>query len=302
MNIRMLFLLIVLQFFVFSNSIGKENKSIKAVNAKSDSTSKIESSFKELKKSVNDNIEITNQLKKANDSLFGVINDVKSNKSKMTDLNYISISIDILLLLVVFFIFYKLNGRLSRQRNEIESLKNSPNISGQKQTNLSNHLNDRDKDHEKIKILESKMIEVLNEISKIKQPVDKKSTKEINQQKTEIDKNVVLLYEASKEFFMGVPYENSFTVNSKSETYLLGKAMYKFLIGNTQSEADFEFISDSETIKYIQNNNLEIVRPACVLENSSSPNTIKVVTVKKGKARFQEDKWVIIEKAKIRFE
>jgi hypothetical protein len=305
-------MLIAMNLFVFSNSIGKDSKSAKVVksvkaaksksdsNSKTESNSKIENDLKELKNVNNERLKDINDLKKANDSLFQEINGIKNHDIKVFQPNYISISVDLLILVLIIAAFIKLNTRLSRQRNEIEKIKDNLLSSAQNRTNSSHNTDDRYS--HSINLLKKEMSEITAEFSRIKQPADKKSTKDTYQQKAEVDRNVVVFNEASKEFFMGVPYENSFTVNSKSETYLLGKAMYKFLIGNTQSEADFEFISDSETIKYIQNNNLEIVRPACVLENSPTQNTIKVVTVKKGKARFQEDKWVIIEKAKIRFE
>jgi hypothetical protein len=116
-----------------------------------------------------------------------------------------------------------------------------------------------------------------------------------------ISSNSIPLYEAPKVFYMGDPYENDFLINSKSDTYSIGATMYKFYI-LSQNESEFEFISDYETIKQIHVNNISSLRSACKSENEYNSSISRVVTVKKGKARFQEDKWVIIEKAKIRFE
>ena len=114
--------------------------------------------------------------------------------------------------------------------------------------------------------------------------------------------NVVSKQTESNTFYMGSPIENFFPKNSRSNEYKKGLVLYKFFQTQNQNEAQFEFVSDEETIKHIRSNSMELVNPACNSQNSPSTNTNTVRTISKGFARFDNDRWNIIEKALIKFE
>ena len=112
--------------------------------------------------------------------------------------------------------------------------------------------------------------------------------------------------EAGPTFYMGTPLvlnaqETIFTSNSYSAEYKEGHVLYKFYPSVDGKEAEFEFVSDDATIKMIQANSLEVVRPACELMDTPSEETTKVLTVSKGTSVFENNQWKVVKKAKITF-
>jgi hypothetical protein len=104
------------------------------------------------------------------------------------------------------------------------------------------------------------------------------------------------------EFYMGVPVENYFSINSKSYDYNPALQPYRFFQKNGFDEAQFEVISDPETIKFVRSDLMYIFNPACKMLNNATSSTNSVVTVQKGKAIYDNEKYKIIDKAVIRFE
>jgi TolA-binding protein len=282
---------------VYAKGTPKNTVSIDTL--KNANASKLESRIADLEKAVATS---TKELGSIKDSMdFFKTNHIDSvQKSILNSLGWLDIIICFILSLICcLFFYYKLKNRADRQRADIEKLK--VNSASETMSQSSNKVTLTGNDKQMIYNLEKRIVDLSEKVAQLEHSTFSKKTKDSIMHKQEEVSNVVPLYEAPNEFYMGVPLDNSFLINSKSDKYKEGNTMYKFNIGRVQNEAEFEFISDGETIKFIQNNSLEVVRPACKFENEPSNNTSRVITTEKGKARFQDDKWIIIDKAKIRF-
>lgn len=108
-------------------------------------------------------------------------------------------------------------------------------------------------------------------------------------------------------FIMTSAINGIFHKYNKSSDYIQGYIRYRFFKCN-QLDAEFELISDEETIKVVKSN---IVRDStvartitdyCKLENTPNYHTFNILTIKKGIAKFESDRWKIIEKSIIKFE
>jgi hypothetical protein len=206
-----------------------------------------------------------------------------------------------LIVTLLFFIiclikFSNVNDRIDTRKEEIKQMGSKPLFTG------------GDKDYSKI---DKKIDDLRNAMSILQSDIEYlKRTRQdgINTvQKNEnfvpnTNQNFVTKKPEQAVFYMGSPIENFFPINSRSNEYRKGLVLYKFYPNQNQNEAHFEFVSDEETIKHIRSNSMELVNPACVSQNSPSVNTNSVRTIKKGFARFDNDKWNIIDKAEIKFE
>lgn len=210
--------------------------------------------------------------------------------------------ITICMALVLFF-YFKSNNRLTRHREEIQALKDRPIATNDnKGLNYSENL--------RISQLENKITQLDSIVTQLKTAnlaKDKKSAfTQIENNERHSNNNSPIVQNVSRldnsAFYMSTPIEDFFSITSKSDEYKKGATMYKFFPNGNMTEAKFEFISDEETIKYIKNNFLEVVRPACKFENSPSANTRTVETIEKGVARLEGNNWKIVEKARIKFE
>jgi uncharacterized protein YoxC len=103
-------------------------------------------------------------------------------------------------------------------------------------------------------------------------------------------------------FYMGSPIDNYFSIKSKSFNYVPGQAVYKFVQREGLNNAEFEFLSDSETVKFVREDWMHIINPACKKLNQASKNTNSIITTQRGKAIYDNERWVIIDKATIKFE
>lgn len=84
---------------------------------------------------------------------------------------------------------------------------------------------------------------------------------------------------------------------------LTGDAMYKIApIGNSKVAVEFELIDSPDSVSRGLLEPESLLFRACENENPFSRNATKIITVAKGRAIKQGDKWHITQQAKIRFE
>jgi hypothetical protein len=100
-------------------------------------------------------------------------------------------------------------------------------------------------------------------------------------------------------FYMSQPIENYFPQRARSGSK--ENTLYQFKItGN--NEATFEVINDGANISQAADYASSYFDPACNSENLPGGQVKRITTTKAGKARFEGDKWIIIQKATIRYE
>lgn len=89
-----------------------------------------------------------------------------------------------------------------------------------------------------------------------------------------------------------------------SKGYRDGVHLFNFYSKN-ENEAEFNFISNEHTIKFVKNTYVENMKPACIILNLPTTKTARVETVSPGKVvldRHNSDgNWKVVEQAKIRF-
>ncbi len=231
--------------------------------------------------------------------------ETKEPKSNFLSLNFnlwnhvLPIGLSLLFFIICLVKFGTVNGRIERRKNEITDL-------GHKSF-AGNSDRDYSRLDKKIEDLRYSMSLIQSDIDFLKKQKQEKLENNSYSQRQEIHTPIPVQNVASKQpesntFYMGSPIENFFPKNSRSNEYKKGLVLYKFFQTQNQNEAQFEFVSDEETIKHIRSNSMELVNPACNSQNSPSTNTNTVRTISKGFARFDNDRWNIIEKALIKFE
>jgi hypothetical protein len=105
-------------------------------------------------------------------------------------------------------------------------------------------------------------------------------------------------------FYMAAPAGNYFLNANKVEKKDAG-SLYKFIVSPNSSEAEFEIdLSgiDTENIKGLMMQRQDYIKPACDEENTPSANSTTIITKTKGRVLLQDGKWIIKEKALVRYE
>lgn len=214
------------------------------------------------------------------------------NESQILNNNkfIISLAISVLLFFALFFLifFRPLKRQLSFILSDLENVsKKSINSENQRNINIS-------KDIENLKHEIGLLKTELGSYKDKSSDFGKVETPTLTSEKT----NTAIV---EQFFFMGAPYNNLFPISYKATDYIPGKVLYKFF-QISSDRAFFEFISDEESIKFIRNNSLEVIRTACKFENQPNVHSNKVATLVKGEVICREDSWIIIKKAIIRFD
>ncbi len=103
-------------------------------------------------------------------------------------------------------------------------------------------------------------------------------------------------------FYMSQNKGDTFYPNSKSSEYKEGHCAYKFT-PNSADEAEFEFISDSATLKMINNNDVGSIKSACRVEGDNTDKNIKKIeTLERGIAKKNDKgEWIVTKKAKVQY-
>ena len=101
-------------------------------------------------------------------------------------------------------------------------------------------------------------------------------------------------------FYMAGPVNNYFPNSAKSLTR--DNTVYQFKVSGNQQEAEFELHTLGAPVMEIIRSAQSYIKPACDEENLPHNNVRNIVTIKKGRAVLEGDKWLIKNKALIRYE
>ena len=100
-------------------------------------------------------------------------------------------------------------------------------------------------------------------------------------------------------FYMTKPVENYFPIQAKSTNP--SDTVYKFTIGHNRLTAEYVIHTLGAPITEIIKRSETYLVPGCTEENSTFSSAKKIETKRPGKVQLEGDKWIIIEKAIIRY-
>lgn len=105
-----------------------------------------------------------------------------------------------------------------------------------------------------------------------------------------------------EEFFLPNPNEDgSFSANKAQSNYKEGASIYRFT-KTADNAAEFQIddreSSTQQALQYPET----IIERVCTSENSRSEGEKRIVTLAPGRAELVDDKWKLVDKARIRYE
>ena len=104
-------------------------------------------------------------------------------------------------------------------------------------------------------------------------------------------------------FFPAPNKEGYFKVNQGSRRFVSGQHIFRFEYSYmNQAEAQYTVVNDTDSMKYAINYSDVILRNACEIENLMHPNPSKIINIKPGLVKWQDEKWVIYKKSIIRYD
>lgn len=105
-------------------------------------------------------------------------------------------------------------------------------------------------------------------------------------------------------FYMSTPNpDGSFEINQQTDSFKPTVSLYKFNIDKSSpAKATFEFNSDSAGIIDSLNSPKTFVEPVCYQENDAFFGAKQIITTQPGTAEKRNDKWVVVTKAKIKYQ
>ena len=105
---------------------------------------------------------------------------------------------------------------------------------------------------------------------------------------------------SAEVFYMAGPVNNYFPISAKSSSK--DNTVYKFQVSANRQEASFEIHTDGAPVMEIVRSAQSYIKPACDEQNLPGANVRNIVTVQSGEAILEGNKWVIKNKALIRYE
>jgi len=214
---------------------------------------------------------------------------------------YFSIGLSILSIVLVF-ILNKIKTKLNRYCQENHKLKSQKKEQpSYKQIIFS----DRERSTERIiKDLEEKNKILSAEIQKNKQEQFLNNTMKNSfpEGNNEIELSVPPK-PVQEEFYMATPDQNTFDLSSLSQTFKPTQTLYKFTVdAYIKSKATFVFFSDEIGIKDAVNYPHRYLETVCDPQNALNQNAKSIITINPGIAEKRNDKWLVVTKAKIKYE
>lgn len=101
-------------------------------------------------------------------------------------------------------------------------------------------------------------------------------------------------------FYMSKPVDNYFPVTAKSDK--AEGTIYKFSYILNDDYAQYEIHCNGAPVKEILKRANSYLLPACIEDNLSNENTKNILTLKPGKVFLSDNKWIIQNKAIIKYE
>lgn len=106
------------------------------------------------------------------------------------------------------------------------------------------------------------------------------------------------------EFYMSTPSpDSSFEADQGSDSFRNTISLYKFTVNaNNPAKATFMFDSDAVGISDSLNNPKTFIEPVCYQANDAFPGARQIITTQPGTAEKRNNKWVVVDKAKIKYQ
>lgn len=224
-----------------------------------------------------------------------------------TMLNLILNIISILGIIAVFYYFYRQNFKMQTILQRLHhSNENTRDIISRYTKDGANASSGKDvyntpinmADIEKAILTNSWIQGMADELAALKN----QQTQPIKANKPAYEKPIQKMEKTTEAeiFYMTGPVNNYFPTAAKSMRK--EDTVYKFIISANRQEATFEIHTAGAPVNEIVKRNESYLKPACEEENLPDNNTKNIITIKKGNAVLEGDKWVIKTKAVIRYE
>lgn len=101
-------------------------------------------------------------------------------------------------------------------------------------------------------------------------------------------------------FYMAKPVENYFPVSAKSTSP--ADTVYRFKVGSNSNTATYEVHTLGAPLNEIIKRSETYLIAGCVEDNISNEQTKRITTLKDGTVKLENNKWIITNKALIRYE
>jgi hypothetical protein len=192
-----------------------------------------------------------------------------------------------------YFLYDKLfNEKTTKQSNNMKKAPSSNNGVNMLRTQKLEKLEKENKDLKKEnREIERDLNNAKGEIQNIKQVM--KEMKQVKEPETpKIEKLL---------FFAEADWQGNFIAPNATKTPKLGASIYRFLLNEESDEAIFEFYNMPSTFLSVMNNPGVKLFNVCIADNDFNGNANKIETIKKGKVILKKGKWLVAEKALIRF-
>lgn len=211
------------------------------------------------------------------------------------------ILISYILLLVFFFYLFRLVmsalDRVEKRKREIENLRESIEFLGGKSGSSGFTASDIDR---KIKSSD-KIADLENEIRALKDKLNQMNSGLSSTNENTIQSRPVEIAPANNDvFYMSSPNNNYFPNTAKSSSK--DNTVYIFYLTPSKNEAHYEVHTTGASAVEIAKRRENYIKPACDEENMPTLSTKSIITKKRGLAKLDGDKWVILSKAVVRYE
>jgi hypothetical protein len=213
-------------------------------------------------------------------------------------------------LVFLIIIFLLLNSKINELKMKYRNLKSenenykmsSRTNSNQNQNNFQQNVTISKSEFEKYLGNSERFESFKNELEKLKNQIaiieKPKSTN--NQYQNESNVQITPTNLSNDIFYMKYPVANSFSNNHKSNTK--ENTIYKFRIKSNKTEADFEIHTEGVKIEEIISMVEKAIKSGCEENNIPTNSTKNIRTIKSGLVTLEGDKWVIKQKAMIKYE
>lgn len=205
-------------------------------------------------------------------------------------------------LMLVFVLVYLLrfaasvNNRIENRKNEIKNLRETIDFTNGKSGTTGLSASDIER---KIKNSD-KIAELENEIRSLKDKVSQMNTDSLSTNKSTQSRSVESQPVNNDVFYMSSPNNNYFPNTAKSSSK--DNTVYVFYLTPSKSEAHYEVHTTGASALEIAKRRENYIKPACDEENMPTLSTKSIITKKRGLAKLDGDKWVILTKAVVRYE
>lgn len=195
-----------------------------------------------------------------------------------------------LVILILSYTIFKYHKKNKILINEIEIIKKT-NQTSINQTH-----------YEKTKV---ELIKKENEIIDLKNKISRLLERNVSEDFLEIDEKIELnsLSENKITLYFRSPIsDGSFSNDHQSNTVEYANTMFKFELEKNRNIAQFEFFGDKNVLDHAINFSELNIQKVCNYQNSKDDFKTQIITIEPGVAELQGDKWIVKQKAKIKFD